>query len=431
MCNKICSWFKVTESFSYVFLLQISMVMKFPWDYRRAHPAEFPFLCKICGPDERRFKREEDQQQHDKMTKRHDPNFVSGQGPRKRRRRKAKDKSIIDSTVLSNVNYRNEYKPVARSLGDTCILRNNVSPNDVSPMYRHIYGPAQVQTHTMPSKSGSINSIWNEHDLGMFIRDHVETDDAYRSVCKSVISNVGDILKNNITGKYRPDEVLKTGSTAKGTAIKGKSDVDLVFLLSRTAYEDIDNFYNDLPTILGDINDALTMFPQFKNVRVQQRAVSFKIDCREPGTGHAHVIDVDLLPAVNFGVHDIRIIHSKMRRTSEAKRNLFTPSLTKWQRDFIKKDRTEQLKKLIRFVKYWKNENVQRSPSSFALELLIIYLWNQEDDPRQFQHAAPYIIDPVNPYSNEAAKCRWDEISREANQFLQKPLMRSATSKFI
>lgn len=44
------------------------------------------------------------------------------------------------------MNYRNEYKPVARSLGDTCILRNNVSPNDVSPMYRHIYGPAQVQT---------------------------------------------------------------------------------------------------------------------------------------------------------------------------------------------------------------------------------------------------------------------------------------------
>lgn len=61
----------------------------------------------------------------------------------------------------------------------------------------------------MPSTSGSINSIWNDRDLEMFIRDHVETDDAYRRVCKGVIRNVGDILKNNITGKYRPDEVLK------------------------------------------------------------------------------------------------------------------------------------------------------------------------------------------------------------------------------
>ncbi|XP_071136621.1 2'-5'-oligoadenylate synthase 1A-like [Mytilus edulis] len=248
---------------------------------------------------------------------------------------------------------------------------------------------------------------------------------------------------------------MYTGSTAKGTAIKGKSDVDLVFLLSRTEYQDIDNFYNDLPTILGDINDALNTCPQFKNVRVLQRAVSFQIDCREPGAGHAHVIDVDLLLAVNFGDDDIRSIHSKMRGTSEAKRNLYTPSLTKWQRDFIKKDRTEQLKKT--------NQICKKSPSSFALELLIIYLWNQEGDPRLFQltnalkkvmetiadpnairaeffdyyskgfkqrYAAPYIIDPTNPYSNEAAKCRWDEISREANQFLQKPLMRSATSNF-
>ncbi|XP_052088254.1 2'-5'-oligoadenylate synthase 1A-like isoform X7 [Mytilus californianus] len=317
----------------------------------------------------------------------------------------------------------------------------------------------------MAMASGSIDAIRNERDLEVFITDHVQTDDAYRSVCKGVIKNVSDILKNNIKGKYRPDEVLKTGSTAKGTAIKGKSDVDLVFFLSRTEYQSIDQLYDDLPTILSDISKALVMKPQFKNVRVQRRAVSFQTDCREPGTGHAHVIDVDILPAVNFGDVDIRIIHSEMKEASAEKRNLYTPSLTKWQRDFIKKDRTEQVKKLIRFVKFWKNVNVQHSPSSFALELLVIYLWNQKDDPTQFQltnalkkvietiadpkkirveffeyyseeflerdHSIPYIIDPVNPYSNEAAKCRWKDIRREANKFLQKPLLRSATSEFV
>ncbi|XP_071137601.1 uncharacterized protein [Mytilus edulis] len=129
------------------------------------------------------------------MTKRHDPNFVPVQRPRKRRRRKAKVNSIIGSKVLPNVNYRNEYKPVARSIKDTSTLRDN------------IYRPVEVITHTMPSTSDSINSILNDRDLEMFIRDNVETDDAYRRVCKGVIRNVGDILKNNITGKYRPDEV--------------------------------------------------------------------------------------------------------------------------------------------------------------------------------------------------------------------------------
>lgn len=54
-----------------------------------------------------------------------------------------------------------------------------------------------------------IDSIRSEHDLEEFIRDHVETSDSYRTVFKGVIKNVSDILKNNVKGKYRPDEVLK------------------------------------------------------------------------------------------------------------------------------------------------------------------------------------------------------------------------------
>ncbi|VDI37404.1 Hypothetical predicted protein [Mytilus galloprovincialis] len=237
----------------------------------------------------------------------------------------------------------------------------------------------------MPSTSGSTDSILNDRDLEMFIRDHVETDDAYRRVCKGVIRNVGDILKNNITGKYRPDEVLKTGSIAKGTAVKGKSDVDLVFLVSRREYPSIDHLHADLQTILDNIKDALNMFRQFRNVRVQPRAVSFQTGCREPGTGHAHVIDVDILPAVNFGDADIRSIHSQLRGTTNDKQNLYTPSLTKWQRDFNKKDRTEQLKRLIRFVKYWKNVCVERSPSSFGLKLLIIFWGEKDHKPQQLK----------------------------------------------
>lgn len=53
----------------------------------------------------------------------------------------------------------------------------------------------------------SMDSIRSEHDLEVFIRNHVETSDAYRTVFKSVIKNVSDIIKNNVKEKYRPDEV--------------------------------------------------------------------------------------------------------------------------------------------------------------------------------------------------------------------------------
>lgn len=54
-----------------------------------------------------------------------------------------------------------------------------------------------------------VEFIRNERDLEVFIRDHVQTDDAYRRICKEVIKTISEILRNNIKGKYRPDEILK------------------------------------------------------------------------------------------------------------------------------------------------------------------------------------------------------------------------------
>ncbi|CAC5370877.1 OAS [Mytilus coruscus] len=173
--------------------------------------------------------------------------------------------------------------------------------------------------------------IWNEGDLEVFIRDHVQTDDAYRRICKGVIKNISEILKNNIKGKYRPDEILKTGSTAKGTAVKGKSDVDLVFLLSRREYQSVDQLHYDLAKILNYIKMHLS----------HKHPLVLTLEISPPESALLRRI----IPVV-----DIRSIHAKMRGTSDVIRNLYIPSLTKWQRDFVKKSRTEQLKKLTRFV---------------------------------------------------------------------------------
>lgn len=109
-----------------------------------------------------------------------------------------------------------------------------------------------------------------------------------------VIIKITELLSTTTKSFY-----IQTGSTAKGTAIKGKSDVDLVFLLSRSRYQSVDHLNNDLKEILAHIKGVI--IGKYQNVQVHQRAVSFETVCRESGTGHSHVISVDLLPAVNFG----------------------------------------------------------------------------------------------------------------------------------
>lgn len=57
---------------------------------------------------------------------------------------------------------------------------------------------------------------------------------------------------------------------------------------------------------------------------------------------------------------DTRVeIFEKMHDGPVSERKFYTPSLTKIQRSFIKRDRPAQLKRLIQYVKYWKNTMMQ------------------------------------------------------------------------
>lgn len=52
-------------------------------------------------------------------------------------------------------------------------------------------------------------------------------------------------------------------------------------------------------------------------------------------------------------------IFDNMHDGPVSERKFYTPSLTKIQRSFIKRDRPAQLKRLIQYVKYWKNTMMQ------------------------------------------------------------------------
>ncbi|XP_063405221.1 2'-5'-oligoadenylate synthase 1A-like [Mytilus trossulus] len=374
------------------------------WQDRRNNTTDFPFWCKICGPKEKRFKTEKDKQTHDEMKESHDPNFVPVK--RKQTRRKKKKK-------------QNKFK---------------------------------------------VNKI---------IDSKVLPDENYRKKCKAVLKRIGDILKNNVSERYRPAEVIKAGSTGKGTAIKGNSDVDIVFFLPETNFSTVESMVSEHKLILDDVKKTLKS-SDYNVIGTTSKALKLRVKCHEHGSGKSHGIDVDVLPAANFGKlgasiekDDLQEIYDKMKSGPLSERKFYTLSLTKQQKMFVKRDRPETLKRLIRFVKYWKKTSIQvkNPPSSYSFELLLIDLWQQDGEPESFtienglrrvmeqladyksikveffeyyyecmkqRHTKPYIIDPVNPYSNvlDETHSDWSVVASHAKKYLEKAHMKVAKSGF-
>lgn len=63
-----------------------------------------------------------------------------------------------------------------------------------------------------------------------------------------------------------------------------------------------------------------------------------------------------------------------MKTEYVSERKFYTPSLTKQQKMFVKRDRPETLKRLIRFVKYWKNTSIQVKVCTKVYPAQIVFL---------------------------------------------------------
>ncbi|XP_063405222.1 2'-5'-oligoadenylate synthase 1A-like [Mytilus trossulus] len=361
------------------------MGRQFSWTYRMEHPTEFPYVCDLCKPANRRFKKLLSKESHDKMTSRH------GRVSVQRQIQRSKINKTID-LLLPDENYRHE--------------RN------------------------------------------------------------AVIKRIGNILKNNVPLKYQPAEVITAGSTGKGTALKGSSDVDIVFDLPARTYNTVSRMLVDHTQILDDIKGTLIASGYTVTGR-SAKALQLRVTCNEPGSGRTHYIDVDILPAANLEKYTRPEIFQQMRDCPVAERKFFTPSLTKTQRGFVKSETPAQLKRLIQYVKHWKTSmiKVKSPPSSYSFELLAIYLWQQDGKPQTFKienglrrvmekladyqsikveffeyynhnmhqrHIGPHIIDPVNPFSNvlDVSNSDWSAVALNARNYLQQADMRNATSRF-
>nr|XP_012611800.1 2'-5'-oligoadenylate synthase 1 isoform X3 [Microcebus murinus] len=233
-------------------------------------------------------------------------------------------------------------------------------------------------------------------DLDKFIKDNLQPDTSFREQVKRAIHIICSFLKERCfqgaSHPVRVSKVVKGGSSGKGTALRGRSDADLVVFLSP----------------LRSFQDQLTLRGLFiEEIRKQleacqrERTFSVKFEVQNPRWDNPRVlsfvlcspqlqegVEFDVLPAFDAlgqwteGSRPDPQIYSKLiwECSYLGKEGEFSTCFTELQRDFLRR-RPAKLKSLIRLVKHWyqmcKEKLGKPLPPKYALELLTVYAWEQ------------------------------------------------------
>uniref|UniRef100_A0A4X2K8Y9 2'-5' oligoadenylate synthase n=1 Tax=Vombatus ursinus TaxID=29139 RepID=A0A4X2K8Y9_VOMUR len=272
-------------------------------------------------------------------------------------------------------------------------------------------------------------------------------------------------------------KVVKGGSSAKGTALRGRSDADLVVFLS--CFCGFADQGTNRAEIIAEIRAQLEACRREKQFDVKfeiskwenPRVLSFTLTSKTLD----HSVDFDVLPAFNalgelllkrdegiyFENFNINVYIDLINSYNNG--GEFSSCFTELQRDFVI-SRPTKLKSLIRLVKHWyKQVKAPKGrgalPPQYALELLTIYAWEQGDGTPQFNMAEgfrtvlelvqnyknlcihwkvnynpeneiiknfltqqlrkprPIILDPADPTGNLGHGTRWDLLAKEAASY--------------
>nr|XP_020012525.1 2'-5'-oligoadenylate synthase 2-like isoform X2 [Castor canadensis] len=308
-------------------------------------------------------------------------------------------------------------------------------------------------------------------DLDKFIAELLQPNRQFLAQVNKAVNTICSFLRENCF-RGSPIKVLKVvkgGSLAKGTALRGCSDADIVVFLS--CFSHFSDQGSRRAEIISEIRAQLEACQQEQQFEVKfelskwenPRVLHFSLTSQ---TMLGQSVDFDVLPAYdalgqlvpgsrpNPQVY-ADLIHS-YSNTGE-----FSTCFTELQRDFIA-TRPTKLKSLIRLVKHWHRQcnKVPKGrgplPPQHGLELLTVYAWEQGSRDSQFSMATgfrtvlelvtqyrqlcvywtvnystedetvrdflklqlqkprPIILDPADPTGNLGHNARWDLLAKEA-----------------
>lgn len=283
--------------------------------------------------------------------------------------------------------------------------------------------------------------------LEQFLDRIVRPDTEFLRNCSEVIDKIVRMIHKY--EEYSVDHVIKGGSLGKGTAIRHHSDVDLLVVLNK--YQQIEDLVEDMSDVLNDFEQYLSANQEVntRNFCSTPFTVQFEVYC-EP---YKRWISVDLLPIVDifkampFSGQRERFakIYSTMKEKSHL-RKYYAKCFARFQVEFVK-EVPSRVKDLIRLMKYWKYSEDVRILSSYCIELLVIYVWENNDRPNNFTmktlmkdvvqlladfksvaisfdkyydhyeyydaltRQSPYVLDPANPFHNVCPKEGWSDLN--------------------
>ncbi|XP_031550004.1 2'-5'-oligoadenylate synthase 3-like [Actinia tenebrosa] len=277
--------------------------------------------------------------------------------------------------------------------------------------------------------------------LDKFIAEQLQPDEEFHSL----FYNALDKLCRYLHQYMRPPTVkrlLKGGSMGKGTALKGRSDLDCILVMN--GVRDARDLNEKISEILNQLRRLLSTDPLIdQGWRIMiTRVNDFMVTIKMKHYRWSESVEVDILPTFDADVYrkDSRDqLYNSMALYDRYTEALCSAALAELQRDFIKQ-RPAKLKNLIRLVKHWcktylplEYDGQPRVPNSYLLELLTI------SDPqcrdltrRRIKGKWPCIMDPANPYANVYEVVRdWKRVERVARETLRKPLLRNYRSSVL
>ncbi|XP_063081748.1 2'-5'-oligoadenylate synthase 3 isoform X2 [Cavia porcellus] len=202
-------------------------------------------------------------------------------------------------------------------------------------------------------------------DLDRFISDFLQPNRQFLAQVNKAVDTICSFLRENCfrDSPIRVLKVVKGGSSAKGTALRGRSDADIVVFLS--CFRHFTEQGIKRAEVISEIRTQLEACQ-----RKQQFEVKFEI-CKWDNprvlsftlTSHTLLdqsVDFDVLPAFDALGHLVSGSRPESRIYADLIRSYSVPGefstcFTELQRDFIV-SRPTKLKSLIRLVKHWYQE---------------------------------------------------------------------------
>ncbi|XP_028407281.1 2'-5'-oligoadenylate synthase 3-like [Dendronephthya gigantea] len=294
-------------------------------------------------------------------------------------------------------------------------------------------------------------------DLNSFIAEELQPTEEFNREMQETVGKICEFLRRHM----EPDQIVKGGSLGKGTAVRGRCDIDLVLVLN--GVEGAEDLKRKLPEIRVKIKTMLTIYSGgFTIVPGSLKDSSFLVKFSVKGT-HGN-IDVDLLPT--FKYEDLQSLYRKMR-TDQRHSEYYSVALAQRKVAFVGRQ-PANVKNLIRLVKYWKKEKVtSMSGGSYLMELITIHLWEENtrygngtfDTLKAFHgvmkaleeyhslnviwttnysaseiphevksRPGPLVMDPANPMNNVCTAFDLERLGRAAREVRRSPMLDGVSS---